>query len=45
MAGSGVGGLLLFNLTPEPNSQITTGITAPILPNYSDSLVLVTGLP
>ena len=33
------------NLTLEPNSQITTGITTPILPNYSDLLVLVTGLP
>ena len=45
MAGSGVGGLLLFNLTPEPNSQITTGITIPILLTYSDLPVLVTGLP
>ena len=45
MAGSGVGGLLLFNLTPEPNSQITTGITAFILLNYSDSLALITELP
>ena len=45
MAGPDVGGLLSPNLTPEPNSQITTGITAPVLPNYSDSLVLVIGLP
>jgi hypothetical protein len=33
------------NLTPEPNSQITTRITIPILPTYSDSPVLITGLP
>ena len=45
MASPGIGGLLLPNLTLEPNSQITIRITTPILPNYSDSLVLVTGLP
>jgi hypothetical protein len=33
------------NLTPEPDSQITTGITALRLPTHSDSLVLVTGQP
>jgi hypothetical protein len=33
------------NLTLEPNSQITTGITVPILPTYSKSPVLITGLP
>jgi hypothetical protein len=43
--GPGIGGLLSPNLTPKPNSQITTGITTPILPNYSDLPILVTGLP
>ena len=45
MASPGVGGLLSPNLTPEPDSQITTGITVPILPTYSDSPILITGLP
>jgi hypothetical protein len=45
MAGPGISGLLSPNLTLEPNSQITTGITIPILPTYSDSPVLITGLP
>jgi hypothetical protein len=43
--GPGVGGLLSPNLTPEPESQITTGVTAPGLPAHGDSPVLVTGLP
>ena len=42
--GPGVGGLLSPNLTPEPDSQITTGVTAPGLPTRSDSPVLITGL-
>jgi hypothetical protein len=41
----GAGGLPSPNLTPEPDSQITTGVTAPGLPTHSDSPVLVTGLP
>jgi hypothetical protein len=41
----GVGGLLSPNMTPEPDSQITTGVTAPGLPTHSDSPVLVSGLP
>jgi hypothetical protein len=41
----GVGGLLSPNMTLEPDSQITTGVTAPGLPTYSDSPVLVLGLP
>jgi hypothetical protein len=45
MAGLSIGDLLLPNLTLELNSQITIRITAPVLPNYSDSPVLVTGLP
>ena len=45
MAGPGVGSLLSPNLTLEPDSQITTGITVPILPTYSDLPVLITGLP
>ena len=45
MASLGIGGLLLLNLTLEPNSQITTGITAFILLNYSDLLALITELP
>jgi hypothetical protein len=45
MTSLGISDLLLPNLTLELNSQITIRITAPILPNYSDSLVLVTGLP
>jgi hypothetical protein len=44
-ASPGVSGLLLPNLTLEPDSQITTGITVPILLTYSDSPVLITGLP
>jgi hypothetical protein len=45
MASLGVSSLLSPNLTLEPNSQITTGITIPILPTYSDLPVLVTELP
>jgi hypothetical protein len=41
----GAGGLPSPNLTPEPDSQITTGVTAPGLPTHSDSPVLVTGQP
>jgi hypothetical protein len=41
----GVGGLLLLNMTLEPNSQIITRVTAPGLLTYSDLLVLVSGLP
>jgi len=41
----GAGSLPSLNLTPEPDSQITTEVTAPGLPTHSDSPVLVTGLP
>jgi hypothetical protein len=45
MASLGIGGLLLPNLTLEPNSQITIRITIPILLTYSDLSILIIGLP
>jgi hypothetical protein len=40
-----IGGLLLPNLTLKPDNQITTRITILILLTYSDSPILITGLP